>query len=190
MASFGLLEALLGRRYRRFFRGATTPDGVIAYKSEHEPLALSELEKMLVIAACGGNTSWHNLIYRGKNYAPHLSNYAGAAGGHVFPSAAGFQTRQTLFTGDLGHAASIALVAILVLTAGNLISVTHWRWFTAILLLTFGIYELFNYYRHPRWVGLRVSLRDLFARSFLMAVAHGAGLMVAPTLLTFKSHDI
>jgi hypothetical protein len=30
---------------------------------------------------------------------------------------------------------------------------------------------------------MRVGLRDLFAWSFLMAVAHGAGLMVAPTLL-------
>ena len=36
--------------------------------------------------------------------------------------------------------------------------------------------------RHPRWVGMKVGLRDLFFWSFLMATAHGAGLMVAPTL--------
>jgi hypothetical protein len=47
---------------------------------------------MLVVSACGGNTSWHHLIYRAARYAPHLSNYAGAAGGRVFPSAAGFHT--------------------------------------------------------------------------------------------------
>jgi hypothetical protein len=99
---FGLIEALLGRRSRRFFMGAEIPDGVFAYKSKQEPLPLSELEKLLVVAACGGNTAWHNLIYRGQVYAPHLSNYAGAAGGRVFPSAAGFHTSQTFFTDDDG----------------------------------------------------------------------------------------
>jgi hypothetical protein len=36
---------------------------------------------------------------------------------------------------------------------------------------------------HPRWVGMRVNFRDLTAWSFLMASAHGAGLMLAPLLL-------
>jgi hypothetical protein len=102
MLSFGLIESLLGRRSRRFFMGAEIPDGVFAYKSRYDPVPLSELEKLLVIAACGSNTSWHNLIYRGQRYAPHLSNYAGAAGGRTFPSAAGFQTSMTFFTDDEG----------------------------------------------------------------------------------------
>ena len=37
--------------------------------------------------------------------------------------------------------------------------------------------------RHPRWVGMQVGFRDLVAWSFLMAWAHGAGLMLAPVLL-------
>jgi hypothetical protein len=102
MKNFGLLDALLGRRSRRFFLGAEIPDGVFAYKSHHDLVPLSELEKLLVVAACGGNTSWHNMIYRGQQYAPHLSNYAGAAGGRTFPSAAGFQTSMTFFTDDDG----------------------------------------------------------------------------------------
>jgi hypothetical protein len=102
LLSFPLMEALLGRRSRRFFMGAEIPDGVFAYKSGHQPLPLTDLEKMLVVSACGGNTSWHHLIYRAANYAPHLSNYAGAAGGRVFPSAAGFHTSQTFFTDDEG----------------------------------------------------------------------------------------
>jgi len=102
MKAFGLLDALLGRRSRRFFLGAEIPDGVFAYKSQHDLVPLSELEKLLVVAACGGNTSWHHLIYRGQQYAPHLSNYAGAAGGRTFPSAAGFQTSMTFFTDDDG----------------------------------------------------------------------------------------
>jgi len=92
MVDFGLVEALMGRRARRFFRGAEIPDGVLAYKSRQKPVPLSELEKILVVTACGGNTGWHHMIYRAKLYAPHLSNYSGAAGGRSFPSAAGFHT--------------------------------------------------------------------------------------------------
>jgi hypothetical protein len=102
MLKVGLVEALLGRRSRRFFMGAEIPDGVFAYKSAHEPVPLSELEKMLVVTACAGNTGWHNMIYRAQRYAPHLSNYAAAAGGRTFPSAAGFHTSMTFFTDDTG----------------------------------------------------------------------------------------
>ena len=102
MLRFGLVEALLGRRSRRFFLGAEIPDGVLAYKSKHSPLPLSELEKLLVVLACGGNTGWHHLIYRAARYAPHLSNYCGAAGGRTFPSSAGFETSKTFFTDDEG----------------------------------------------------------------------------------------
>ena len=100
--SFPLIEALLGRRSRRFFMGAEIPDGVLAYKSRHEPVPLTDLEKLLIVAACGGNTSWHHMIYRAQLYAPHLSNYAGAASGRTFPSAAGFHTSMTFFTDDKG----------------------------------------------------------------------------------------
>ena len=54
MLEFGLIEALMGRRARRFFMGAEIPDGVLAYKSRHKPVPLSELEKLLVVTACGG----------------------------------------------------------------------------------------------------------------------------------------
>lgn len=100
--AFGLVEALTGRRSRRFFRGAEIPDGVFAYRSRHEPLPLSELERLLVVGACGGNTGWHHMIHRARRYAPHLANYSAAAGGRTFPSAAGFHTSQTFFTDDDG----------------------------------------------------------------------------------------
>jgi hypothetical protein len=102
MLGVSLIETLLGRRSRRFFMGAEIPDGVFAYKSRYEPMPLSELEKLLVVTACGGNTSWHHMIYRAQLYAPHLANYAGAAGGRTFPSAAGFHTSMTFFTDDEG----------------------------------------------------------------------------------------
>ncbi len=99
---FGLVEALLGRRARRFFMGAEISDGVFAYKSRHPPAPLSEPEKLLVVTACGGNTGWHYMLQRAERYAPHLSNYSGAAGGRTFPSAAGFHTSMTFFTDDEG----------------------------------------------------------------------------------------
>ncbi len=82
-----------------------------------------------------------------------------------------------------GHAVSIVLVAALVLAAGHWLPLSRLRYATAVVLLAFAVFKLFTYYRHPRWVGMRVGMKDLFLWSFLMAVAHGAGLMVAPTLL-------
>ena len=88
----------------------------------------------------------------------------------------------------LGHATSIAIIAILVLAVGQFIEPRALQLATAALLLAFGFYKLFRYYRHPRWVGMRVGLRDLFFWSFLMASAHGAGLMIAPILVSMTSH--
>jgi len=82
-----------------------------------------------------------------------------------------------------GHAATIGLVALLVMAGVRFISASLLQWITAIALLAFGAYKVFNYYRHPRWVGMKVGMRDLFVWSFLMATAHGAGLMVAPAML-------
>jgi hypothetical protein len=99
---FSLVEALLGRRSRRFSLGATLPDGPLAYTSHKKPVPLTELEQMMVLTAAGGNTGWHYMIMRHQRYAPHLSNYAGAAGGRTFPSAAGFHTSEIFFTNDEG----------------------------------------------------------------------------------------
>ncbi len=99
---FPLIEALYGRRARRFSLGASIPDGPLAFTSQHDPLPLSELEQMMVLTAAAGNTGWHYMIMRHARYAPHLSNYSGAAGGRTFPSAAGFHTSEVFFTDDEG----------------------------------------------------------------------------------------
>lgn len=83
----------------------------------------------------------------------------------------------------LGHAASIALTAVIIITLHTFISIQALQVFTAVLLLAFGVYKLFNWYRHPRWVGMRVKPFELVGWSFLMATAHGAGLMLVPALL-------
>jgi len=47
MLSFGLVEALLGRRSSRFFKGAEIPDGVVKFKSRFEPAPLTEWKSSL-----------------------------------------------------------------------------------------------------------------------------------------------
>jgi hypothetical protein len=109
--------------------------------------------------------------------------------GWLFALALGLQQRseraiwQSMLPISVGHAASIVMMAALVFAAGHLIPTVVLRYVTASLLLAFGVFKLLTYYRHPRWVGMRVGMRDLFAWSFIMAVAHGAGLMVAPMLV-------
>jgi len=102
LANFPLLEALYGRRSRRFALGGEIPDGPLAYTSRHDPMPLSELERMVVLSAAGGTTGWHYSITRNERYAPHAANYAGAAAGRTFPSAAGFHTAELFFTDDSG----------------------------------------------------------------------------------------
>ena len=102
LAGFPLTEALFGRRSRRFALGDEIPDGPLAYRSRHEALPLSELERSLVLSAMGGTTGWHYSITRNPRYAPHLANYAAGAAGRTFPSAAGFHTAELFFTDDSG----------------------------------------------------------------------------------------
>ena len=83
----------------------------------------------------------------------------------------------------LGHAFSVAAVVALVGTAQAFISAEVLRIMGAALLVLFGLYKLLRPLSHPRWVGMRVGFRDLTAWSFLMATAHGAGLMLVPVLL-------
>jgi hypothetical protein len=54
LAGYTLLDALRGRRSRRFGMGMKIPDGPFAYESRHEPLPLTEAEEAaLAFAACG-----------------------------------------------------------------------------------------------------------------------------------------
>ncbi|WFL76305.1 hypothetical protein P7228_09870 [Altererythrobacter arenosus] len=99
---FPLIEAIHGRRSRRFARGAAIPGGPLAYASKHQPQPLSELEQMMLLTTVAGNTGWSNLIPYNRNYLPNIPNYAGAAGGRTFPSAAGFQITEFFYTDDNG----------------------------------------------------------------------------------------
>ena len=83
----------------------------------------------------------------------------------------------------LGHEASIGLVAALLALAQAVAAADLLRPISAVVLIGFGIFKLARSQWHPRWVGMRVSGRDLVVWSFLMSSAHGAGLMLVPVLL-------
>jgi hypothetical protein len=87
----------------------------------------------------------------------------------------------------LGHAVSIAAVVALLGAAQALVDPGVLRLVGAGALVIFGLYKLLAPMSHPRWVGMRVHFRDLTAWSFLMATAHGAGLMLLPVLLRLPS---
>jgi hypothetical protein len=102
LLKFPLVEAIAGRRARRFCMGAEIPDGVLAFKSKHKPMPLSEIEQLLILSYMGGVTGWHFAIMRHERYAPKLSNYCASPVGRTFPSAAGFTTSELFFTDDNG----------------------------------------------------------------------------------------
>ena len=81
----------------------------------------------------------------------------------------------------LGHAAAIGLVVLVATLLGMVLPVMAIRYSVAALLVGLGIYCMVGHH-HPRWVRMQVGFRDLTVWSFLMASAHGAGLMVLPVL--------
>ena len=108
--------------------------------------------------------------------------------GWLFAVALGLQERrrgavlQALPPIALGHAAAISLVVLAVGVARITIPLDVLRYVCAGALILFGLYKLARR-KHPSWVGMRVGFRDLTAWSFIMASAHGAGLMLVPVLL-------
>ncbi len=82
----------------------------------------------------------------------------------------------------LGHALSIGIVVVTAAFLGMALPQEAIRYGVAALLFGLGIFSLVRHY-HPHWVRMRVGFRDLTVWSFLMATAHGAGLMLLPVLL-------
>jgi hypothetical protein len=88
----------------------------------------------------------------------------------------------------LGHAVAISLAVLVIGVAQIMVPLDVLRYACAGVLILFGLYKLIRR-RHPRWVGMRVGFGDLTAWSFLMASAHGAGLMLVPVLLRLSSTE-
>jgi hypothetical protein len=78
-----------------------------------------------------------------------------------------------------GHAVAVGAAVLVAIVAGQALDHQVVQLGVAGVLVGFGVWRLVRG-RHPRWVGMRVSPRELATWSLLMASAHGAGLMVMP----------
>jgi hypothetical protein len=81
-----------------------------------------------------------------------------------------------------GHAVAVGAAVLVAILAGQALDQRAVRIAVAAVLVSFGVYRLVRG-RHPRWVGMRVTPRELATWSLLMASAHGAGLMVMPFVM-------
>lgn len=81
-----------------------------------------------------------------------------------------------------GHALAVGAAVVAAVALGERLPVDLLRWVVAALLIGLGARRLVRH-RHPRARGMRVGMAGLTTWSFLMATAHGAGLMVVPVLL-------
>jgi hypothetical protein len=82
----------------------------------------------------------------------------------------------------LGHAAAVAVVVAIAAAARLVVPLAALNVLVAVVLMSLGVYRLWRH-RHPRAGGMQVGFRDLTLWSFLMASAHGAGLMVLPFVM-------
>jgi hypothetical protein len=83
----------------------------------------------------------------------------------------------------IGHAVSIAAVASVLVIAGYLVPHNVVRIGSGILLLGWATYHWRLGHRHRVRFGMLVRFWGLAAWSFLMATAHGAGLMLWPVMM-------
>jgi hypothetical protein len=83
----------------------------------------------------------------------------------------------------LGHALSVGAVVGALLWAGMVIDAGAVRLGSGVVLIGWALYHWRYGHRHRVRFGMQVGLAALAVWSFLMATAHGAGLMLWPALM-------
>lgn len=113
--------------------------------------------------------------------------------GWLFAVALGLQREsrgavlQALLPIAAGHALSVAVVIVAISVLRIFFDMAALEVGAAVTLIAFGLYRLLA--RHRGRVGMQVSGAQLLLWSFLMATAHGAGLMLIPVLLGMPIGD-
>ena len=82
-----------------------------------------------------------------------------------------------------GHALSIVLAVFAVIVLGITFDQHIVRIAGGLLLIGWAIYHVLYGHRHRVRVGMQTGMAGLVLWSFLMATAHGAGLMLVPVLI-------
>ncbi len=108
--------------------------------------------------------------------------------GWLFAVASGMQERsqaavwRSLGPLAVGHALAVGAAILATIAAEAVMPARAVQWLVAGCLIGMGLYRL-GRARHPRFGGMRMGSIELATWSFLMATAHGAGLMVMPLVL-------
>ena len=90
----------------------------------------------------------------------------------------------------LGHALAICVVVALTMSVGSFLDLSVLSIGTGVLLIVWAVWLLAYGHRHPVRIGITTGLIGLGLWSFIMALAHGAGLMILPALLPLQNaHD-
>lgn len=137
----------------------------------------------------GSDWSWFALLLLGAYHGINPGM------GWLFAVARGMQERtaqavaRAIVPITLGHALSIGLVVALAGLIQVVLPLGYVQLIVAFALISLGVLRLVRR-KHFAWGGMQVGFRDLTFWSFLMASAHGAGLMVLPILLHSSSSDI
>jgi hypothetical protein len=111
--------------------------------------------------------------------------------GWLFAVALGMQERRrgavlrALLPLSAGHALAVCAAVAAALAIGTVIPLSWVRLPLAGMLVALGVFRLYRH-RHPRLAGMRVSMSRLALWSFVMATAHGAGLMVVPVFVAMS----
>jgi hypothetical protein len=95
----------------------------------------------------------------------------------------------------IGHAASVAAVVFAVVTLGLVVDRRLLEIAAGVFLLSWAVYFAIYGHRHRVRIGMQASMTGLGVWSFLMATAHGAGLMLVPLIIPLclsasPSHEI
>jgi len=112
--------------------------------------------------------------------------------GWLFAVALGMQEHssravlRSLIPITLGHALAIGVVVLIAELIQVVVPMNFVKIAVACLLVALGVYRVIRS-RHFQWGGMRVGFLELTAWSFLMASAHGAGLMVLPVVLEMST---
>lgn len=88
----------------------------------------------------------------------------------------------------LGHALAVGTVAFIVVALGAVVDQRAIRVVSGVVLIGWAVYHRHYGSRHRVRFGMRVGMVGLGLWSFLMASAHGAGLMLVPFLLPLDPH--
>src|SRR3989304_2516196 len=92
LLEFPLMQAIFGRRSRRFGLGMEIPSGPLAFKSSSEPYPLSGLEQSVLVAAGTGVTGWSFGLPFGPHQPAAHAHFTVRFTGRTAPTAAGIGT--------------------------------------------------------------------------------------------------